>query len=490
MVTKVNDKEFSNEIRSSPRNDPMLNNPNLQVANIEIERLASKLHLDFFPTIFEVVSEADISEFGAYGLPARFGHWTFGRAFQTLSAQHQYGLARIMEMVINNNPAYAFLLEKNTLTINKMVMGHVLGHVDFFKNNFMFKNTSRHEIDVAGFHARQIQSYEHKYGRELIEKLLDAALSIQYHIDPIDVIRGDRLFAKPLPNISEQLETDDWVTELNTAIVSPKDLLGNIIAYATNLKPYEKHILSFIRSEMLYFAPQAATKIMNEGWATYWHLKLMQEYLSEGEFVEFAKHHAAVIAQHPVQINPYRMGLMIFQDIEARWDKDYGEGEGIKKILEVREIDNDVSFIRNYLTDALCKKLNLFEYAKQGHQWVVTNTRADKVRNTLIRDISNMGRPIIVVADRDYKSNRELVLVHNFEGVPLKSDYAESVLTYIYGLWDRTTHLWTAIPKQNGEITKVIHMSYDGKKITREEMETTDKIPENFYPGKSSQFGN
>jgi len=472
--------DFPFEEAYPQRFDTMLINPELKIAIIELERIARKTGLNFFPTIFEVLNEKALSEFGAYGLPVRFGHWSFGTTFQILEAQQRHGFSKIMEMVINNDPSYAFLLDRNSHVINCMVIAHVYAHVDFFKNNFMFKYTNRHIIDTAGFHARQIRKFEQKYGVKTIETILDAALSLQHQIDPKIIFTEGNLFKR---GIKDEISSDDpksWLRELNQHIVSYRDLLGQIIAYS-NLPSYQKQILSFIRAEGQYFLPQAATKIMNEGWATYWHLKLMHEFLEDGDIIELAKYHASVIANVPGQLNPYRMGFKIYQDIEKRWDNDYGEGEGIKKIFEVRALDNDISFIRNYLTKDMIKSLNLFEYAKKGQKWVVTSIKAKQIRQTMIRDLANFGKPMITVADRDWNNNRELVLRHEFEGVPLKLEYAKDVIKQTFNLWQRKIHLWTV--KSDGQ--KIAHLLYDGNEIKEFFYKFNDeKIPNGFDPVK------
>ena len=123
-------------------------------------------------------------EFGAYGLPGRFSHWTHGRAYQQIKTMYDYGLSKIYELVINTNPAYAFLLENNSVLQNKVVAAHVLAHVDFFKNNAYFEHTNRSMLETVSINAERMRRYEFEHGREAVETLLDAVLSIQEHIDP------------------------------------------------------------------------------------------------------------------------------------------------------------------------------------------------------------------------------------------------------------------------------------------------------------------
>src|SRR5918911_105300 len=143
-----------------------------------------KFGLDPFPVRFEIVPATVMYEIGSYALPGRYSHWTFGKAYHRQKMMYDFGLSKIYEVVINSNPSYAFLLETNSTTQNKMVIAHVLGHVDFFKNNVYFSRTNRRMVDDAAMHARRINEYEFKYGRRIVEQFLDSVLSIEEHVDP------------------------------------------------------------------------------------------------------------------------------------------------------------------------------------------------------------------------------------------------------------------------------------------------------------------
>src|SRR5205085_5823382 len=148
-----------------------------------------KFGLDPFPVRFEIVPASVMYEIGSYALPGRYSHWTFGKAYHRQKMMYDFGLSKIYEVVINSNPSYAFLLETNSLTQNKMVIAHVLGHVDFFKNNVYFSKTNRRMVDEAAIHARRMSEYEFTYGRKVVEEFLDAVLSIEEHVDPNLFIR-------------------------------------------------------------------------------------------------------------------------------------------------------------------------------------------------------------------------------------------------------------------------------------------------------------
>ena len=222
---------------------------------------------------------------------------------------------------------------------------------------------------------------------------------------------------------------------------------------------------------MLYFWPQMQTKIINEGWASYWHLRIMRELdLTGAETLEFAKMHAGVIQTSRMRLNPYFLGLKIFEDIEKRWDspteeerKKYARpgGEGREKIFEVREMDNDVSFLRNYLTKELIEELDMYVYKKVGYEWRVVDKNWENIRDSLVQNLTNSGFPYVVVEDGDFNLRGELLLKHLFEGIELDVYYLERTLPHVQTLWGRPVHLETVIDN------KKILFSYNGEKISK-----------------------
>jgi stage V sporulation protein R len=234
------------------------------------------------------------------------------------------------------------------------------------------------------------------------------------------------------------------------------------------LADWQRDVMAMIHEEMEYFVPQMQTKTMNEGWASFWHSRIMRELdLPDKDLIEFAELHASVVSPHRGQLNPYYLGYKIFEDIERRWDNPTAEerekfgrrgGEGREKIFEVRELDNDVSFLRNYLTEDLCEELDLFIFELvDDEEWKVTEKRWERVRDQLVANMTNFGFPYIVVADGDYNRNRELYLKHSYEGAELDTNYARKVLEYVYKLWGRPVHLETVVDEER------VVMHYDGE---------------------------
>jgi len=456
----------------------------------DIEKIwdvATSLGLDPFPVHFEVVPASIMYEFGAYGLPGRFSHWTHGRAYQQMKTRYDYCLSKIYELVINANPAYAFLLDSNKLLQNKMVVAHVVGHVDFFKNNAYFSHTNRQMIEGAAINAERIRRYEFEHGTDEVERFLDAVLSIEENIDPNLFIRKKPATAQvekketPRPGPYDDLfdigrhkteaHPEQPVQRRKLPAEPEKDLLGFIATYAPDLEDWQRDIIHIVRNEVLYFAPQMQTKIMNEGWASYWHVRIMRELdLTPQEFIDFAEMHAGVLAPSRRSINPYYVGMKIFENIEKRWDNPTAEererlgrvgNQGREKIFEVRSLENDISFLRNYLTKELVEELDLYIYELKDDQWVIVEKDWEKVRDSIVRSMTNFGRPYIVIEDADYNRARELYLKHEYDGQELDVDYAEKTLEYIYRLWGHPVHLETWLDNRETLLT------YNGSRHTK-----------------------
>jgi stage V sporulation protein R len=436
----------------------------------QIWEVARRFGLDPFPTRFEIVPATVMYEVGSYALPGRYSHWTFGKAYHRMKTMYDFGLSKIYEVVINTNPSYGFLLETNSPVQNKLVMAHVLGHVDFFKNNAYFSKTNRRMVETVSTHADRMASYEFKYGRKTVERFLDAVLSIEEHIDPNFFIRREepRRGDEPPPKPPKPGRYDDlWnigAAKEETARAADdrerpeprpeKDLIHYILRHSPSLEDWQRDVMAMVREEMEYFVPQMQTKTLNEGWASYWHARIMRELdLTDTELLEFAELHSGVVSPHKGQLNPYYLGYKILEDIERRWDNPSAEerekfgrrgGEGRAKIFEVRELENDVSLLRNYLTEELCEELDLFVFELvDEEEWTVTEKRWERVRDQLVANMTNFGFPYIVAADGDYNGHRELYLKHLHEGAELDLNYARKVLEHVHTLWGRPVHLET-----------------------------------------------
>lgn len=468
----------------------------LERAIDEITEIAQGFGLDFYPMRYEICPADIIYTFGAYGMPTRFSHWSFGKTFNKMKMQYDFGLSKIYELVINSNPCYAFLLDGNSLIQNKLIVAHVLAHCDFFKNNARFSQTNRNMVESMSATAERVAQYELEYGSERVEKFIDSVLAIQEHIDPtiirpynLDKTRYIEMLVKENARSLNQPEVEGAYDDLwsldpsdnsenaqdaNTIRFPPepeKDLVWFIEEYSTILEDWQRDIMSMLRDEMLYFWPQLETKIMNEGWASYWHQRIIRELdLTSEETIEFAKLNSSVVVPSRHTLNPYYLGLKIFEHIEKRWDNPTQEerdrfgmkpGKGREKIFEVREEDADISFLRNYLDKQLVKDLDLYVFEKKGPEWKITDKTWANIRDQLVTSRVNGGFPSIVVQDGDFNRVGEMYLKHRYEGVELDLKYLERTLPHIVSLWGKSIHLETVIED------KKIVFSCDGKKTSR-----------------------
>ena len=156
----------------------------LRAIQLETEDHARAYGLDFYDTIFEVLDYDEISEIASLGgFPTRYPHWRFGMEYQQLAKGYRYGLQKIYEMVINNDPCYAYLLRCNQMVDQKLVMAHVYGHNDFFKNNIWFSQTNRKMMDETANHGSRIRSYMERFGEDTVENFIDSCLSLENLID-------------------------------------------------------------------------------------------------------------------------------------------------------------------------------------------------------------------------------------------------------------------------------------------------------------------
>lgn len=489
--------------------------PQLRDVQLQMEALAKSYGLDFFETIFEVLDLEELCMFAAYGgFPVRYPHWRFGAEYDQLLKTHMYGLQRIYEMVINNDPCYAYLLNTNEMVDQKLVIAHVYGHCDFFKNNAWFGQTNRRMLDQMANHATRVSQYIDRYGYDKVEEFIDACLSLEDLIDMHSMHIKRAPDVRPVPHAA--LLRDDDFEYLQSgrlpskgymdAFINPPELLEKeareklqreeerekkrsfpdepqrdvllfLLEHAP-LRDWQHDILAIIRDEAYYFAPQGQTKIMNEGWASYWHTTLMTKHgLTDAEVIDYADHHSGTVAMSPQRINPYKIGIELYRDIEERWNRgqfgpEYDEcdnwqekerwdkqlGLGRKKIFEVRRIHNDITFIDTFLTPEFCKKHKMFSFAynDSSENYEIASRQFREVKQQLLNSLTNHSRPFIYVVDANHRNRGELYLQHRFQGIELKQDYAQDTLRNLHKLWARPVHLETVIDE------KPAILSFDG----------------------------
>jgi stage V sporulation protein R len=451
----------------------------LEKFRIQICAEAKAAGLDFFETVFELVTYKQLNEIAAKGgFPVRFPHWRFGMDFEQLSRSYEYGLSKIYELVINNDPCYAYLMEGNDIVDQKLVMAHVYGHCDFFKNNKWFSHTNRKMIDQMANHAIRIRRYIDTYGVDMVEDFVDKCLSVENLIDPYSVYKQKPQPKRTLENFMSASDARG-AKESEYAVVKPRrDILKYLLDFAP-LEEWQYDVLSIIREEAYYFAPQGMTKIMNEGWASYWHAKLMTEkILHDCEIVDFADRHSGALVMPPSGFNPYKIGIELFRKIEDRWNKgqfgkdwdncddlaarknwDTKAGQGREKIFQVRRDYNDVTFIDEFLTEDFCHehKMFVYRYNKRTGQFEVDNRDFNTIKKKFLFQITNMGMPIISVVDGNFNGRGELLLTHLYEGVDMQPDYMKATMENLFAIWKKPINLATVMEGE-GRI-----YSWDGK---------------------------
>ena len=489
-----------------------------------IEAYARDHGLDFYPTIFELVDSEQLNQIAAYGgFPTRYPHWRFGMEYEQLSKGYAYGLQKIYELVINNDPCYAYLMTSNALTDQKLVMAHVYGHCDFFKNNAWFSQTNRKMMNEMANHGNRVRRDMDRFGVDEVESFIDACLSIEDLIDvhaPFIKRRDepsrtnfqaneeepqpprpgkfpakdylDRYINPPhlLSAEAERLCEAREVAEQRFPEEPRRDVMQFLLEHAP-LKAWQIDVLSIIREEAYYFAPQAQTKIMNEGWASFWHSTIMtQQGLADGEVVHYANHHSGTMATSPGRLNPYKLGIELFRDIEDRWNKgrfgkDYDEcddlvekrnwnteaGLGREKIFEVRRIHNDLTFIDTFLNVDFCRRHKLFSfgYNTEMGQYEIESRQFEQIKQRLLFSLTNRGQPFIRVIDGNFKNRGELLLEHEYNGIELRADYAQDTLMNLQRLWQRPVHVDTVVQGHKARI------SFDGSEHSTEQFDAVEE---------------
>ncbi|MEQ1894825.1 MAG: SpoVR family protein, partial [Planctomycetota bacterium] len=261
--------------------------PALKYQAVVIESAARQAGLDFHEVVFELLDARDVNGVAAYGgFPVRHPSWRFGMEYERLEKGRQWGLSKIYELVINNDPVYAYLVKSNSLMEQKLVMAHVYGHADFFKHNLWFAPTERRMLDVMADHSTRVRRYVDAFGLDKVEQFLDLVLSLDTLIDPYLPLREHThaaeqrtLHTPPSERARRMLDslTASPLGEPAAAPVAPPrpkrrsvptyDVLGFLEEEAP-LEGWQKDLVHIVRAEAYYFSPQRMTKNMNEGWAS------------------------------------------------------------------------------------------------------------------------------------------------------------------------------------------------------------------------------
>jgi len=452
----------------------------LEYWDTRIREKVREFGLDCYPQEFEICDHAQMLGYMAYsGMPSHYPHWSYGKSYEKLKTLYDYGVSGIpYEMVINSSPALAYLMRDNSLCLQILTIAHVYGHNDFFKKNFTFKST-RAEFTIGTFkaHADRVRRYVDtpSIGLEKVESFLDAAhaLSLQCRRNLAvkklsEEEERERLvaLATPRPDPFQRIHKRQQASEPDLRHVPPvpdEDVLIFVRDHNPYLQEWEKDLLTIVHEEAQYFIPQIETKIMNEGWASFWHKRILDSLVLPQELhLEFLVRHNQVVRPIPGQLNPYHLGLRLWEDIERRGNEPTPEERenlppgktGRDLLFDTREVDRDPSFLRRWLHESFMRELDLFRYEPKGDDLVVSDVADDEgwraVKDTLLKNVGMTSIPVIRVSDADHNHARTLLLEHVHDGRDLQLEYAEKTLGYVHRLWGRDVALETAV---NGKRT-------------------------------------
>ncbi len=450
----------------------------------DIEMLAADFGLTYYPVQFEEVPPNFMTEVAVYGLPVRMPHWSFGVRYIYHAIQHRMGGSHIFEVVFPGNPGHAYLANTNSPVENILIAAHVLGHADFSRNNQLFQKVhdqvGAHIVEQAAAHAFRIREAIERFGQLRVERVLDAALSLEQYID-VDKPLSRPLYQQESRNHqtskthhgSEQNSFKNRFDALpggNQAVITrteaqpaaalppypEHDLLWFLAHYAPNMEDWERDIFLAVREESYYFHPVFSCQIMNEGWASYWHARLLREadFLSSDHFVEAMKTHSDVVRPYAdenhvaLSINPYHLGYRMWEHIH--------ENYGMQTARQMMETEDDFSFIRNYLDDSLARELNLFHYEERRNGEIcINNSDLPSLHDALLKDKYNFGAPHIAISEICSDGTLVLRHEHHIDGRGLDLQVAKKVLEYIQSIWRRPVKLLTIDGRGNEEAISV-----------------------------------
>ncbi len=460
----------------------------LKYQAVVIESAAREAGLDFFDVIFEILDARDVNGIASYGgFPVRYPSWRFGMEYERLDKGYTWGFSKIYELVINNDPTYAYLVRSNSLLEQKLVMAHVFGHADFFKHNVWFAPTNRHMMETMADHATRIRRIMDVVGQERVERFLDLALSLETLIDPYQPLRDmgastaerlnvplserarrslDALTSSAIDEAERVVEPAAWEGQLPSY-----DLLGFLSEHAP-LESWEREILHILRREAYYFAPQRMTKIMNEGWASFWHSRLLTGgLLDASEILDFADTHSGATSSSG-GINPYKLGIELFRYAEERKED----------IWLLRRAHNDVSLIDYLVDEEFCERClrpmlmppkRVMRMTPAGPEWSVEEGEKPpwtELKARVLRDLAWGGLPQIQLIGVDQKGDGELNLVHHHDGRDLQFEQTSATLNNLSEIWKGPAELMSL---EEGEGRLLV--SRDGEVSSLDSTEARDR---------------
>jgi len=455
--------------------------------HVAIAETAGEYGLDTYPNQIEIInSEQMLDAYASSGLPIGYPHWSYGKAFIRNEQSYRKGYQGLAyEIVINSSPCIAYLMEENTMTMQALVIAHAsYGHNSFFKNNYLFRQFTDAEaiLDYLVFARRYVMECEERYGVAEVEEVLDSAHALMdYGVDrykrPGPISAKEKVARKSERDEYEQRQFNDlWRTlpQKSTQSAIPdsrpfpaepeENILYFVEKHSPRLAPWQRELVRIVRKLAQYFYPQIQTKVMNEGWATFWHYtltnRLYEKRLVNDAFMfEFLHNHTNVVTQRGFDergyhgINPYALGFAMMQDIrricEQPTDEDRSffpdlAGTDWKRSLDFAMRNfKDESFIAQYLSPRMIRDLRLFVVADHsGEAELEVDSIHDehgyrRVRRMLAEQYRRENMlPEIQVTRYERDTDRSLLLRNPiFRGRPLREEEADQVLRHLGRLW-------------------------------------------------------
>jgi stage V sporulation protein R len=416
----------------------------LEVWDEKICSIAKKYGLDWYEIEYESIDfYSMLGAMAFHGMPSHYNHWSFGKSFERTHQMYNLGMEGLpYELIINSNPSIAYLMRENPLYLQVLIMAHCVGHSDFFKNNRSFRSTRADTVIGRNRAAKKrIQGYveDPSIGIDKVEEVLDACHAIQFQVSKPGTIRRSRDEIIEEYKFKKEKDSDYPEIDLEKHPLEPDYDVMKFIAENGKMPEWKRDIIEICCDEGQYFWPQIQTKIMNEGWASYWHYTILHELDLPPELhVAFIKSHNQVIRPHIGGINPYHLGFHMFQRIKERM--------GIEECFIAREVHNDSSFLRQYLKQEDCEELNLFSYGNNRHGDTIVDEVSDeegwkKVRERLVTQVSGGSIPILRI--EDCSRDGTLALWHEHDGRDLEIKEAKEVMKHIKKLWNGVVTLST-----------------------------------------------
>lgn len=478
----------------------------LQTYQSEIDRIAKNFGLDTYPNQIEIISSEQMMDvYASVGMPIGYHHWSFGKQFVTVEKQYKKGdIGLAYELVINSNPAIAYLLEENTMPMQALVIAHACyGHNSFFKGNYLFKLWTSPDsiVDYLVFARNYIAECEEKYGSETVEELLDAchALmnngvfrykhphSLSLQDEKIRQRNRERYLQSQVNELWRTMphskKADRQAAKKNFPEEPQENLLYFIEKHAPLLEPWQREIIRIIRKMAQYFYPQRQTKVMNEGWATFWHYTIMnqlydEKLVTDAFMFEVLHSHTGVIAQPTFDsryfsgINPYTLGFNLYKDIrrmcenpteeDKKWFPHLVNTPWLETLDFAMRNFKDESFIAQYLSPRLIRELKLFAIVDDDQKPdMLISAIHDEEGYQKVRDVLsaqyNLGllEPDIQIVNVDLSGERTLILRHTqCDRRPLSKTVTE-MLKHLHALWQFPVRLESV--DASGQITATYH---------------------------------